>query len=133
MDQTTSPLSRLRANTQQLPSLSPIVNTLSPATASEENPTPMPMPFQSSFGPVLGHFLSSPLSTEISSRLGPRNCGQSALLLVLGVSAGLHAVNEARPARTAPYKKRRDIQRSPCRWANSGWEASGWVGGRVGG
>ena len=56
----------------------PMVKTLSPATATLEKPEPTPVAFQASGGPSLGHSLSRPLSGEMSSRLGPRNCGQSA-------------------------------------------------------
>src|SRR6266404_2579162 len=55
-----------------------MVKTLSPATATLEKPEPTPVAFQTTGGPSLGHSLSRPLSDEMSSRLGPRNCGQSA-------------------------------------------------------
>src|SRR5205809_909564 len=48
-----------------------------PTIATLENPRPKPPAFQSNVGPPSGHLLSKPLSGEISSRLGPRHCGQS--------------------------------------------------------
>src|SRR6185369_382763 len=52
-------------------------------------PSPNPATFHANLGPPTGHRLSSPVSAETPSRLGPRNWGESA------ASAGI----ERQPAR----------------------------------
>src|SRR4051812_32764950 len=47
------------------------------ATETNEYPPPIPLAFHARGGPSLGHSLSRPVSFEMPSRLGPRNCGQS--------------------------------------------------------
>src|SRR5262245_53387232 len=46
----------------------------------EEYPSPSPLVFHSTRGPPVGQEVSSPVSLEMPSRCGPRNCGQSAAI-----------------------------------------------------
>src|SRR5262245_54999889 len=47
----------------------------------------MPVAVQRSFGPSAGHAFNRPVSVEILSRFGPRNCGQGASAAALRTSA----------------------------------------------
>src|SRR6266404_4170782 len=47
------------------------------ATETVEKPLPRPVPFQTREGPSAGHSLSSPVSADMPSRLGPRHWDQS--------------------------------------------------------
>src|SRR6516164_6943275 len=49
------------------------------ATLGVTKPPPLPVTFQSSLGPSLGHDLSRPVSCEIPLRRVPCHCGQSNL------------------------------------------------------
>ena len=72
------------------------------ATATLEKPSPTPVCFQTSGGPCLGQARSKPWSLEISSRFGPRNCGQlsaRASIAMHGMSAA--AIAHARASRDA--------------------------------
>ena len=55
-----------------------MVKIFPPAMATLENPEPSPCAVQSSVGPSAGRAGSSPFSSLMPSRLGPRHCGQSA-------------------------------------------------------
>src|SRR5947209_17778899 len=46
-------------------------------TATPPIPSPMPVNFQASGGPSLGHSLRRPVSFETAVRSGPCHCGQS--------------------------------------------------------
>src|ERR1041385_5199573 len=56
---------------------SPMVKMREPEMETVEKPWPMPWAFHASGGPPAGHSVNRPVSGEISSRFGPRNCGQS--------------------------------------------------------
>src|SRR5579864_7002518 len=70
-----------------------MVKILPAATETVENPAPIPCPFHASGGPFLGHSLSSPVSVEILSRLGPRHCGQGPAESPVGVGARPRVTN----------------------------------------
>src|SRR5256885_691215 len=91
------PSLRLTATTLHAPrASSPRVRTLSPTTATLENPVPTPSAFQATGGPSGGQDLSRPLSVETPSRLGPRNCGQSGSAAATGKAEMASATSKRR-------------------------------------
>src|ERR1041384_2138246 len=57
---------------------SPMVKMCSPEIETDEYPSPRPAAFQMSGGPALGQSFRRPVAVQRSSRLGPRQPGQSA-------------------------------------------------------
>src|SRR5436305_6041638 len=68
----------LRATTKLEGPRWPMVKMCPPAITTVEKPSPKPVAFQANGGPSLGQSFNKPVSVQRSSRLGPRQVGQSA-------------------------------------------------------
>src|SRR5947209_2626746 len=74
------------------------------ATEGVEKPSPIPVAFQSRFGPPAGHSLSRPVSDETPVRFAPRQAGQSPAAALSWARAGA-AVPRRASARYSPINR----------------------------
>ena len=79
-------LEQLQSNIDELPDAAG-ADAAFVALIGDDQPVPSPSTFQASFGPSAGQFGRRPFSSEMPSRFGPRNWGQSPAVRSAGRSS----------------------------------------------